>query len=55
MKPKTTISVLLYMVGFLISLGSVGAADCNTISLNQLVVQGGIGIAMMIGGGILGV
>lgn len=55
MKKKTTISVILFIVGFMVALGTVGSAECDTISLNQLVIQSGIAVALMIGGGIIGI
>ena len=48
------ISKLLLMLGLTLIIGTAGASDLGTISWGQILVQGIVGVIMMLVGVILG-
>lgn len=50
MKICRTISSIIACIGSLLVLGSIGAVDCDTISLQQASVQILVGVIIFIGG-----
>lgn len=52
-KMKKRIFAILMIVGFVFLLGTVGAADCEQISLTELLIRSIAGF-ILIGGGYIG-
>ena len=52
-KMKKRIFAILMIVGFVFLLGTVGAADCEQISLTELLIKSIAGF-ILIGGGYIG-
>lgn len=47
---KTKLAVTIGMIGFLLVMGTFGALDCETISLQQGIIQSSIGIVLVLSG-----
>ncbi len=51
---KENLCIAACVLGFLLILGTFGAADLGQISLCQMIAQSVLGLALFVGGGILG-
>ena len=47
---KTTLAVTIGIIGFLLVLGTFGSLDCETIGLQQGIIQSSIGIVLVLSG-----
>ena len=52
---KKTISILLIVIGIILMIGSIGAAECDTISIHQFLIQSLMGLIIMLGGAYIGI
>ena len=51
---RETICTVIALLGFVVMIGTIGAADVDRISFGRLVWQSALGLAMFVGGGTLG-